>query len=607
MSETNQEDLLDQFSGAFARLKPADINVIGRLQPLLKVDNLQSVFQPIFRATTGELEGCEALIRLPVESGFASPADAFTDSVRVGLLQTLEAAATTCHLRAVRGHAHGKRLFLNLSAPLFSDPRFGVSWLVAKTREAELAPHQVVLEIPETLRIRNTASFVKHIEPFRREGFQIAIDDFGAGYTNLRMISDLSPDFVKVDRVFVDGIASHARKRILVESVVTLCHRVNCSVIAEGIELPLDLEICLSAGVDFLQGFLFARPQEAETAFEAAELALPAPPTSNLHEEVKSLLNVETPLSPNEMGSAGERFAASPRLRAIPVVVRETIAGLLKRPPDVDPVPDAFDWLSENASLEEAVALVRQRPESRRFDPIVIVGPNRLYRGLLPIDRLLSQLARLNNELALQANPLTGLPSRLIFERALAHRLERETPVAVARLNLQRFKPFNDRYGFARGDDLLHALVSVIRDQLSGLPNSLIAHFAGDDFAYLGPIQGSQMTATSVIQRFLEAAKPLYDADDLAAEGFTVPDRLGAPRKVPLVGLSIGIVLWKGDDAGVRTVLEAAETTLRGARNRDESYVLVNRRDLKTASRPSAENGDPADDDAPAESGAAAS
>lgn len=598
MSELIDGPLWQEFSGAFARVKPADIALTETLRRVCAGSQLRSLFQPIYRAGSGELEGCEALIRLPEDSKLL-PQDAFAEAARVGLLLALESASAAQHLEAVKPHLGEKRLFLNFSAPLFADARFGTSWLLDRTHALGLPASQIVLEIPEILRIRDLASFARYLEPFRREGFKIAVDDFGAGYTNLRMITDLSPDFVKVDRVFIDGIASHARKRVLVESVVSLCHRVNCLVIAEGIETAAELETCLSAGVDFLQGFLFAGPLDVREAFETPEIALPARwhiPSADARDEARAFLAAETAVEVSEPpSSAAARFADEPSLEILPVVRDGAIHGLLRRSdlPALDGTGGSlasvasprFDKVSELEPLSRVAEAVLRRPAERRYDPLVVVGPDRAYRGLLTVEALLGALARQSAAAALQVNPVTQLPGRFALERHLADRLASHRPFSLLRLNLLRFRLFNDRYGFSRGDDLLIQLATLVREEMDG-DDAFVAHLADDDFAVAGPSERAEEQAKRLLAGFDDATRGLYDRTDAEAGMFRVPDRLGQWREVPLIGLAGGLVQWRDDEVlGVRTLMEAAESTLRGARQAGTTNLLVNRRSLRTASR----------------------
>ncbi|HEV8267215.1 MAG TPA: diguanylate cyclase, partial [Thermoanaerobaculia bacterium] len=251
----------------------------------------------------------------------------------------------------------------------------------------------------------------------------------------------------------------------------------------------------------------------------------------------------------------------------------------------------AWERISDTALVEEATERVRRRPEDQRFDPLVVVGPDLSYRGVLPIDALLFELSRLKVEFALQSNPVTRLPGRPFFEPVIAQRLELQEPFVVGRLNLLRFKAFNDRYGFLRGDDLLVRVASLLRGEIGPLPGAIVAHFSNDDFAYIAPMENAEENARRLLAKFEEIVREAHDADDVSGAGFVVTDRRGEPRTLPLVGLAIGLVPWSGEDGvGLRALLQTAESTLQGARSSGASKVLLNRRDLVTAARISAEH-----------------
>lgn len=537
--------LFEQSPDCRAKVRPADFERAKRLSSLCDPDVLRSVYQPIFRASTGELEGCEALVRFPDDIGYANPAEAFLDAARYDLLLSLESAAALHNLNEARDHLGSRRLFLNIAPPLFSDARFGAPWLAGWVANVGLFANQIVLEIPELLKIKDFVEFRALLEPFREMGFRIAIDDFGAGYTNLRMITDLSPDFVKVDRVCVDGISSHSRKRVLVESVVHLCHRVDYEVIAEGIELP--------------DGYLFARPTGAAEAFGVADLALPSR-ASEKKGDVRRLFVAQVPVASDEkISSAAQSLALQ---------------------------PGASDRIPETATLEDAVDLVRRRLQERRYDPLVVVGPGDGYRGLLEVHVLLTELSRLNAEYALQSNPVTRLPGRMAFERAMADRLERKQAFALARLDLRRFRPFNERYGALRGDDVLVAVANLLGVSLGFRSSAFVAHFADDEFAYLAAPENAKEVAERILHAFDERIREFHDPEDVQRAGFLVEDRRREKHAVPLVGISLGLLVWNGEECmSSRVLLEIADLALRGARGHEESGLLVNRRALKTATR----------------------
>lgn len=570
---------------------------LARLRGLCDPKLLSSAFQPIFSAKTGEFVGCEALLRLPPESGFSSPAAAFRMALASGVGVDLEVAAAVRSLEDAEPFVGELLLFLNIVAPALTDPRFGPSWLVERVAATARSPGQVVLELPELVEIRDFAALERALDPYRREGFRIAIDDFGAGYTNLRMITDLHPDFVKIDRGFVEGIRSHARKRILVESLVSLCHRINCQVVAEGIESGEDLETCLWAGVDYLQGFLLARPAPAEEAFVVDDLALPSSPRRAPDGEIETIVRAVTPLGPDEPLSAGFlRFSSDPGMRWLPQVLdgratgllsHETAAEWLRRPgvaPEAalrDPVSVVsadvpFDRLPVTATLDDACNVVRLRPAERKLDPIVVVDESRRYVGLLTVDALLDEFARLRLLRALETNPVTRLPGRARLEEALSDRLRAWRPVALVRLNVQRFRLYNERHGFSRGDSLLAGLGALLRESLLREPDAVLAHFAGDDFAALVPPGRAEALAREAIALFATYAPSYHDPEDAAARSFSVRDARGHALSVPLVSLVAGIAVWRGPrETSVPSITREAERALRQAQQSSGAAPIV--------------------------------
>jgi EAL domain-containing protein (putative c-di-GMP-specific phosphodiesterase class I)/GGDEF domain-containing protein len=556
-----------------------------RVLALCNPEILGTAFQPVFRARTGELEGCEALLRLPPGSGFAGPYEAFTEALRLGLAAELEVASTARVLRDAEPFAGDQLIFLNVLAPFLTDPRLGAAWLVERIVAHGRQPSRVILELPEISRIADFQAFARSLEPYRLEGFRVAIDDFGAGYTNLRMITDIAPDFVKLDRVFIENIFVHARKRILVESVVSLCHRINCGVVAEGIETAEDLETCLGAGVDYLQGYLLARPGPPEVAFFAEDLTVSSVRGAHARGEIGAAVS-QGPTLPADapLSAANACFSSEPDLDVVPILLSGRAIGLLGRAraaafpffsetSESDPVSAAaadtpWDQVDETTPLEQVAALIARRPRASRFEPIVVTGPGKAYRGLLRFDDLLALFARLHVENGLEVHPLTDLPGRGRLEAELERRLARRVPFGLARLNVRRFRAFNDRYGFLRGDKLLAHVAAILRALSNEEPGSFLAHYGADDFGFLmSPERGSGIIVRAV--QGLEATiGEFYDSEDLAAGGLVGRDSRGGPTVVPPAVLVAGIAMWGG--AGTPTlhvIASAAEAALREARH----------------------------------------
>jgi EAL domain-containing protein (putative c-di-GMP-specific phosphodiesterase class I) len=96
----------------------------------------------------------------------------------------------------------------------------------------------------------------------RNRGVMLAVDDLGAGYSNLKYIADLEPEVVKLDRELIAGLLPDSRQFRLIASIVALCHSMDAQVIAEGVETEAELEAVTELGVDFVQGYVFGRPAD---------------------------------------------------------------------------------------------------------------------------------------------------------------------------------------------------------------------------------------------------------------------------------------------------------------------------------------------------------
>jgi EAL domain-containing protein (putative c-di-GMP-specific phosphodiesterase class I) len=98
------------------------------------------------------------------------------------------------------------------------------------------------------------------LRELRARGVRLAIDDFGAGFSNLKYITDLRPDVVKIDRQLIEGLSDGSREQVLISSLTALCHAQGAAIIAEGVETVAELHALRRAGVRFAQGYVFARP-----------------------------------------------------------------------------------------------------------------------------------------------------------------------------------------------------------------------------------------------------------------------------------------------------------------------------------------------------------
>ncbi|MEV4411449.1 EAL domain-containing protein [Catellatospora sp. NPDC049609] len=228
-------------------------------------------FQPIVELRTGMTAGYEALVRwnhptrgrlLPGE--FIEVAEESGQIVAIGTEVLYQAVAAAARWQREAGDA-APYVSINVSARQFRTPGFVAS--VADVLAAEgLPPQQLMLEITESLLLRDDDQVWEDLTELRTTGIRVAIDDFGTGYSSLSYLRHVPLDVVKIDRLFTSTIASSAQQAALVDGIVRLAHTLGLQVIAEGIERTVERDLLSRIGCRYGQGFLFARPLTGEQA-----------------------------------------------------------------------------------------------------------------------------------------------------------------------------------------------------------------------------------------------------------------------------------------------------------------------------------------------------
>jgi diguanylate cyclase (GGDEF)-like protein len=252
------------------------------LQAALEEAVTQSAFtlayQPIVSLGTGELAGFEALVRWPhpqwgmMQPGqFISLAEETGQIVPLGSWVLGHAAADIVRWqRRIPGQAP-LYVSVNVSARQFGDPGFvdGVRRVLDTTG---LEPSALMLELTESILLRRDDRMYSDLMELKVIGVRLAIDDFGTGYSSLSYLRELPIDVLKIDKSFVDGIASSEQRLALVEGIVQIARTLQLQVIAEGIESEAQRDLLISMGCQFGQGYLLAMPMGASQAEALARI-----------------------------------------------------------------------------------------------------------------------------------------------------------------------------------------------------------------------------------------------------------------------------------------------------------------------------------------------
>jgi len=218
------------------------------------------VFQPIFSLSHMRAVGYEGLLRAhdaldrPV-----SPLDVFGQAARLGDVLQVDRLAQALHLENFKVLGAEKEwLFLNVHPGALTDP-YHAAALLANLRRLDLSPRRIVLEVLEQ-RAEDLERLADAVRKFRELGFLIALDDFGAGHSNVERIWQLNPDIVKLDRIMLSHAAHRADMATILPGLVALLHEAGKLVLIEGVETEHEAQMALGCNADFVQGFFFGRP-----------------------------------------------------------------------------------------------------------------------------------------------------------------------------------------------------------------------------------------------------------------------------------------------------------------------------------------------------------
>ena len=254
-----------------ARMRDAAVER-GELARLLRRaldrDELVLHYQPIIDLRSGEVRGLEALIRWQQpDRGLLMPGSFIDIAEETGLIVPIGRWVLREACRQARAWQERfpseppLSISVNLSARQFTDPRL-VSDIAAAIHDSGIPPTSLVLEITESLLVRETDGTISKLRAIRAMGVRLAIDDFGTGYSSLSYLQRFPLDVLKIDRAFTDAVGN-AEGSALVRSIVDIGRSLHLSTVAEGIERPEQPAQLLALQCDLGQGFLMNRPQDA--------------------------------------------------------------------------------------------------------------------------------------------------------------------------------------------------------------------------------------------------------------------------------------------------------------------------------------------------------
>lgn len=540
-----------------------------RLQELGEIiaqRRLSPLYQPVVLLREQRILGYEAMIRGPSDSPLLSPAALFDCAHRAGRLCELELACREVCVEQFHRLGLPGKVFLNASPASLAQPGQRPGGTLDALRRAGLTPERVVIELTEQFPLQDYRDMREATRHYRTMGLEIAIDDLGAGYAGLRRWSELRPDYVKIDRHFVQGIHEDQVKQEFVRSILDIARGLGCKVIAEGIESEPEYRTVCELGVAAGQGYYFARPHALPprhipaAAFTCGFGAGCAPRPLRLSETVYGLLREAPYVEPAaSVERVFELFRKTPDLRSVAVLDPQSVPlGLVRRYRLMDiyatpygrslhgtksieqfmdrvPVIVEHDW-----TVEQVSQMVTDTMQVRIEDDFLITEGGR-YLGIGKVVDLLRKITELQIRNARYANPLTLLPGNVPIYELLDRLLQEASTFAVAYCDLDHFKPFNDVYGYGKGDEILKQVAAILSGNVDH-QRDFVGHLGGDDFILILQSPQWRERCEAMLEHFAQAIPAFYTEEDRRAGGLWAKDRQGNRTFFPILSLSIGVI-----------------------------------------------------------------
>ena len=536
------------------------------------IDKLDYAFQPIIHSFTGKIYGVEALIRnVQNISGLNAIDDLFNMAFNDDYLYELDLQLRE---KAIKKFSHIKiddlKLFYNLDNRIIYNKNLSSGNTSKILKKYQLNKNVICFELSEKGTSIEQNALSTMLQRYKKNGYSIAIDDFGIGVSGLKLLYFSEANIIKLDRFFISNIDQDSKKKLFCSSIIEMAHVMGMQVIAEGVETVKEFYTCKDIGADFIQGYLVQKP--------TTEIEQIKPVYNN----ILTLINEDKRNNPN--ATIDEEFiepivalSVNTSLYELFVHFKETTKN------NFVPIVDEYDnflgiiyetdikkisysqyglSLAQNKTFSSSLIkylkpalcvevswgidkiLEMYNLNSKDALGIFITQGNK-YRGFINLNSLLTLSYKRNIEIATNQNPLTKLPGNNQIERFIEKTLKRnqKTVTHIIYFDFNDFKPFNDIYGFRQGDRAILIFSELLQKRYP--KDSFIAHIGGDDF-FVGLKNykfEEVFELTNKVQiEFKNSVENLYSKKDKEKGLLIARDRFNIERSFNLLSVSSAII-----------------------------------------------------------------
>jgi len=571
------------------------------VKEILKKQDITSWFQAIMDIETNNLFGWEAFSRGPITGPHEDTPSLFDYVSEAGLMKPFDLMCIHNAAMHFEQLQLNKLLFVNFSNEMLlaiSRLKEQVGNLIV---ESKVSPTQMVVEIDERKASQNVDELIEAVHFFHEQGFLIAIDDLVDNVDSARKLwTELKPDFVKIDRCFIENIDKDNENQKFVQEIVAIARSVKAKVIAEGVETNEELKTLQELGIHLMQGYLIHKPELSPVPPKHEELSYSSPITSSTNlacdlvvfrdkispempiEDVLSLLEKRVSISSIAVVNDDEQVLG--------MIYRNTIMTKLssrqrrevvqKKPISSEMDPRFLD-IDSHLRLEQVSHLLTAKNRVYTEQDFVITNQGK-FLGIGTTIDLLRKITQLRVDPYHQLNLISMLPGNTPIGDCVNRLLDKGVEFTIGLLDLTRFKPFNNRHGHQKGDELLVILANLLRKHFDQ-DCDFSGHIGGDDFVVVSQNKDWKESLSSLMSEFDNRVTSFYTSAEQESGGIHSTDRYGKDKFFSFVNVTGGLMSVTDEYFDSFQTLLSDLIELKQLTKKDDSLRIAHRHKEKTS------------------------
>lgn len=537
------------------------------------VQSVDFALQPIVNIYTGKLYALEALIRGYEKVGFHSIDALFDAAFNEKVLYSLDIRLREKAIYKFSQLSCSKyiKLFYNLDNRITLMPDFQSGYTCDLLKAFGMQTDNLCFELSEKHQVGYYAGIDKIVlNLYKQQGYKMAIDDFGVGFSGLQMLYNADPHFIKIDRFFISDIHRNRKKRLFLSSIIQIAQAMGIFTIAEGVESEAEYLECKRLGCNLVQGYFIQHPTCV------LEEILPSYPMlkeiSNnekrsgrkINHIEKYIQNIDALSYTANIDTVYSMLKEHQHANFVPVITDDGIPLGIIRDKDIkayvystygrsllynltqgnlNNVISPCACADINDSLEKILKLYTFDGEN----DCILITENERYMGYLSSKTLLEIINEKSIIDAKDQNPLTGLSGNRIINEFVSQSIDAHAKVIMVHFDFDNFKPFNDYYGFRIGDRAITLFADILKSTV-GFQECLIGHVGGDDFFLGWELQEEESfekiytLILAMIEKFSNDIKSFYSEKSMNDGYIVVKNRQGILQQFSFMTISAAII-----------------------------------------------------------------